>query len=233
MKLQKYFLAIAFFAIAIASAQVRDFDDYNLVKYNDALDRGGFMSEEQIESIKGSPYDNGGVFYPGNVYKDNKKVMSNILMRYNAYSDHIQTTTDGKKTPTGILLKDPGAVVEIGTKNYVFFPQGTVPGTGGYLQLISEDVNGSLYKRNNATYVEATKALDSYTVDKPARFESEVTYYMVDMNAAFTELPQSKRKILDAFGKKEKEMKKYIKSNKLDVDKEGDLAKMVSHFYAL
>ena len=233
MKLQKYFLAVAFFAVAMASAQVRDYGDYNLVRYNDALDRGGFMSEDEIASIKGSPYENGGVFLPGNVYKDDKKVMSNVLMRYNAYSDHIQTTTDGKKVPTGIMLKDPGAIVEIGAKNYIFFPQGTVPGKGGYLELVSENAKASLYKRNNVTYVKGTKGRDSYTVDKPARFVDEITYYMVDKNAFFTILPQSKRKILEAFGSKEKEMKKYMKTNKLDIGDELDLAKLVSHYCSL
>ncbi len=233
MRLQEYMLAVAFFAVSIANAQVRNFSDYNAVQLNSELDRGGFMSQEELDQIKGSPYVNGGVFLPGNVYKDDKKIMDNVLMRFNAYSDHIQTTTDGKKEPTGILLKDPGAIVEIGADNYVFFPQGTVPGKGGYLKLISENKDASLYKRNRITYVEGTKGTDTYTVDKPARFVSEITYFMVDMNASFTELPQGKRKILEAFGSKEKEMKKYLKINKLDVDDENDLSKLVLHYYSL
>lgn len=233
MKLQKYFLVFAFFSITLVSGQVRDFGDYNLVQNNDALDRGGFMSEESIASVNGSPYVNGGVFSPSNVYKDNEKILNNVLMRYNAYSDHIQTTTAGKKVPTGVLLKDPGAVVEIGAKNYVFFAQGSAPGKGGYLELVSENTKVSLYKKSVVTYIEKVKGRDSYTLDQPARFESKITYYMVDMNATFVELPQNKRKILEAFGGKEKEMKKYMKTNKLDIGNENDLAKVVSHFYSL
>jgi hypothetical protein len=233
MNLQKLFLAAAIFTVTITSSQVRDYSDYNLVQNNDSLNRSRFLSDEEIAQVKGSPYVNGGVFLSGNIYKNNEKIMSNVLMRYNAYSDHFQTTKEGLKTPTGILLKDPGAVVEIGSKTYVFFPQGKVPGIGGYLELISEGKKASVYKRHNVTYVEAIKSNDSYTADKPARFNDLTTYYMVDVNVVFTELPQSKKKILKAFSGKQKVMKNYMKQNKLDVNNETDLAKIVAHYYSL
>ena len=232
MKLQKYFLAIALFTVALTSAQIRSFEDYNLIQQNGPLDRGRLFSEEELAKIKGSPFESEGAFVIGTVYKDNQKVVENVLMRHNAYTNHIETSSGGN-IPTGTLLKDPAAVVEIGAKTYVFFSEGTSPKKAGYFELISEEANGSLYKKYGVNYIDAVKGKDTYTADKPARFKNEVTYYLVDNNTKFTALPQNKRKILEAFGNKESEMKKYVKANKLNLSKEKDLSKAITHYFSL
>ena len=46
-------------------------------------------------------------------------------------------------------------------------------------------------------------------------------------------MPTSKSKILKMMDKKKKEVKAYINQNNIDVDKEGDLVKLVKYFDSL
>ena len=65
--------------------------DYNLeTRQIDIKQRDNFgITESDFNNIEGSPYANE-EFLPGNIYKDNKPVYGNILLRYNIFSGEIE-----------------------------------------------------------------------------------------------------------------------------------------------
>ena len=153
-------------------------------------------------------------------------------MRYNAYADEIEI----KKNPTdeaySALIKDPNIFVKIGTDIYLFVPFEGSNEKGGYFNVLSDGKMYDLYKKTKSIYREPRKARTSYERDVPPSFSKTTTYYLVK-DGTFLEMPNTSSRILKMMNKKEKEMKKYIKENDLDLDKEADLIKAVTYFDSL
>ncbi len=68
------------------------------------------------------------------------------------------------------------------------------------------------------------------TKDVPASFEENSVYFIVSKDGKFYELPKSKSKKVKVFGNKQDVVKKYIKKNKLNINKEKDLKKLLIYF---
>ncbi len=189
------------------------------------------LTEAQFEAIKDEAYANP-TFLQGNIYQGDKLLKSDVFMRYNAYADEIEI----KKSPTddsyGALIKSPDIFVKIVNDLYVFVPYEGSNEKGGYFNVLSDGKTYDLYKKTTAVFKEPVKAETSYARDIPPSFPKTVTYYLVQ-NGTFLEMPSGKSKILKMMDKKKKEVKDFISKNNLDIDKEGDLIKVVSYFDSL
>jgi hypothetical protein len=189
------------------------------------------LTEAEFNAIKDEAYANP-TFVKGNIYQEDQLIKSDVLMRYNAYADEIEI----KKNPTdeaySALIKDPNIFVKIGTDIYLFVPFEGSNEKGGYFNVLSDGKMYDLYKKTKSIYREPRKARTSYERDVPPSFSKTTTYYLVK-DGTFLEMPNTSSRILKMMNKKEKEMKKYIKENDLDLDKEADLIKAVTYFDSL
>jgi hypothetical protein len=189
------------------------------------------LTEAQFESIKDEAYANPN-FVQGKIFQDDKLLKDDVPMRYNAYADEIEIKSHTMDKNYGALIKDPSIYVKINTDIHVFFPYEGSNEKGGYFNLLAEGKTYSLYKKTKAVFKEPVEAKSSYQSNTPASFEKSTTYYLMQ-NGTLLELPTNKNKLLKALDLKKEEIKKYVKDNNLDVDKEGDLIKVVTYFDSL
>ena len=190
------------------------------------------LTEAQFEAIKDEAYANPN-FLSGNIYQEDKIIKAGVPMRYNALADEIEI----KKTPSdenySALIKDPDIFVKIGHDIYLFVPFQGSNEKGGYFNVLSDGKTYDLYKKTTSVFIEGKKAETSYQRDTPPSFKKSITYFLVDKNGTFLEMPNSKSRILRMMDKNKSEIRSYIKEHKLDLDKEPDLIKVISYFDSL
>ncbi len=189
------------------------------------------LTEAEFNAIKDEAYANPN-FVQGKIFQEDQLIKDDVLMRYNAYADEIEIKKNASDESYGALIKDPTIFVKMFRDIYVFVPYEGSNEKGGYFNVLSDGKNYDLYKKTKALYREPQKAETSYARDMPPSFPKTVTYYLVQ-NGTFLEMPNSKSKILKMMDRKKNEMKKYIKDNNIDLDKEADLIKTISHFDSL
>ena len=189
------------------------------------------LTEAQFAAIKDEAYANPN-FLSGKIFEDDKLIKDDVLMRYNAYADEIEIKKRESDESYGALIKSPDIFVKILNDIYVFVPYEGSNEKGGYFNVLSDGKIYDLYKKTKAVFRAPQKAQTSYQRDTPPSFPKVVTYYLVK-NGTFYEMPNSKSKILKMMDSKKSEMKKYIKENAIDLDKEADLIKTIAYFDSL
>tara|TARA_R100001369_G_scaffold92598_1_gene138633 strand:- start:1532 stop:2233 length:702 start_codon:yes stop_codon:yes gene_type:complete len=232
--MKKFILPLIFlFGTIGASAQEQALYELQNKKIDSEQRYASFnISKEEFESMDGSPYANE-TFIQGNIYKGNELANKNVLLRYNAFADEIEIKKNEQAETYNALIKDPDVYVKIFQDIYVFVPYKGSKEKGGYFNIVKEGNQFDLYKKTKVTYKEPTFAKTSYQSDKPAKWVDTVTYYLVGKDGSFYELPTRKSKVLDVMSKKKKEVKRYIKEQDIDLDKEQDLAKLVGYFNSI
>ena len=89
--------------------------------------------------------------------------------------------------------------------------------SNGYLKVIASSGSVHYYSVDRVIYSPMVKAANNYESDKPAEFKKEKTAYFIEVNDAI--VPVSKVKdIQNLFPSKEKDIKEYLKNNKVSLD---------------
>ncbi len=79
-------------------------------------------------------------------------------------------------------------------------------------------------------YYGKKKATTSITRDLPASFIDKPVYYIVDKSGKYYELPTSRSKKLKVFGTNKDVIKRYVAEKGLDLNKEGDLLRVIKYY---
>ncbi len=189
------------------------------------------LTEDQFKNLKGSPYSNE-EFLLGSIYNGKELATNNVYVRYNAFSDEIEIkkSKHSSNDEYGALLREPEVFVKILNQIYVFIPFEQSNEKGHYFEILSEGKVYDLYKKTDAEYSPPKAAKTSYDRDKPAEFKQIKTYYIVGKNGSFYELPNSKNKIIKLLSKDIKEVKSHVNKNRLDLDNEKDLIKLLDFY---
>lgn len=200
-----------------------------LDEYVKRQDRG--INFDDTDSYSGTPYNNAS-YLPGKIFKEDKLLAEGVALRYNAIADEMEvkenmSTSDDEAK---VLTKSSDIYVKILGKIFVFVPyQGGIE-EGGYFEVVFEGSQIDFYKKLEKDFDEAKKATSTITRDTPARFTDEPVYFLVTKTGKFYEFPKSRKRKLKVFGKKEKEIKSYVKEKRLDLNKEKDLLRAIRHF---
>lgn len=179
----------------------------------------------------GSPYfmDE---FLPGSIYENNEVVASEYYFRYNAIQDvvEVKESPDADDSEIKILTKAPDIYVKI--KNDLFFYNTGDSNTehNGYFQVLVVGNKFNLYKKLNKVVYPAKKARNSFEKDILATYKDKPLYYIVDQDGTFYDIPDSKKKRVNAFGNKKADINKFIKHSKLNIDEEHNLVKAFKYF---
>lgn len=189
------------------------------------------LTEAEFDAIKDEAYANVN-FVPGKIFQGEELIKDNVPMRYNAYADEIEIKKNSFEENYSALMKDPNIFVKIFKDIYLFVPFQGNNDKGGYFNVLIDGKTYDLYKKTTATYREPQKARTNYERDSPPSFVKIVKYYLVE-NGTFLEMPNTKSKVLNMMSAKKDEVKTYIKKNNIDIDKEGDLIKLVTYFDSL
>ena len=179
----------------------------------------------------GSPYfmDE---FLPGSIYENNEVVATEYYFRYNAIQDVIEVKDrpDADDSEIKILTKAPDIYVKI--KNDLFFYN-----TGdsnaehnGYFQVLVVGNKFNLYKKLNKVVYPAKKARNTFEKDVLATYKDKPLYYIVDQDGTFYDVPDAKKKRVNAFGNKKADINKFIKHSNLNIAEERNLVKAFKYF---
>lgn len=183
------------------------------------------------QDFKGSPFANE-TFVSGALLSNNGVLISNIFLRYNAYQDEFQVKKlmNAAETNLEAIRKTQDVYIKIANDIYSYKIPDATQGIGGYYQILLEGNTFDLFKKNSKKYIEGADSVNKMTGNHAARIVDESFYYLVNSEGKFMELPSSKSKKIDAIGGENKNnLKKFIKTNKLNIKKEEDLIKIISH----
>jgi|SRR5690606_30919412 len=188
------------------------------------------ITKEDLINIIGSPYE-AVIFQPGNIYSNDKLVVSNIPLRYNIFSDEIEiNSSNANREDLSVLLKSPTIFAKIGPDVFVYVENLSNYDQSGYFKVVQEGEHFDLYKKSKVNYVDKQFARNSYQQDQPARFDRTDIYYLIDKRGLFYELPSNRRRFATVFKEHNKEIESYVRKNRLDINNENDLGKIVKHF---
>jgi len=183
------------------------------------------------QEFKGSPFINE-TFVAGALLNNNEVLISNIFLRYNAFQDEFQVKKSMNAAETNLeaIRKTQDVYIKIANDIYTYKIPDATQGIGGYYQNLLEGNTFDLFKKNSKKFIEGADSVNKMTGNHAARIVDESFYYLVNSDGKFMEIPSSKRKRIDAIGgSKTNELKKFIKNNKLNINKEEDLIKIISH----
>ena len=184
-------------------------------------------SKFQASRAEGTPYLNK-MFTPAVV----DGVEQVAMMRYEAYSDQFEFINPAKDTL--VLDKDEPfntITFKLNNTKYKLVEYVTKEEkVKGYLVLLTEKNNFSLYKKQIVKYYKEKFATTSYDTDAPPRFErgNDTFYYRRNETSPVVEFPTSKKSLLKVFPEKKAELEAFIKENRIDFDKEADLIRLAN-----
>ena len=181
----------------------------------------------------GSPYYEKD-FLKGSIVKDGKIIAINQDLRYNVSKEEFEIKNPNKKESKIVqtILRNKDFEIKIGNTSFEYISSSENNLRGYFIPLFKGDKN-FLFKKITKTYLPAQKAANSMSNDIAAMYREKEVMFLVNDKGVFTELAGSKGRKLKAFGNLKNEVKAYIKENKLNLNKEKDLIKVVSYIDSL
>ena len=195
----------------------------------------GFIKNELLKSTinntnyKGSPYLSE-IFSYGKVFVGKTKIYQSKL-RYNAFSDVFEIQ-DNVNSITA-LLKSENVKVFLNRNLYTLYLylDNAREKMGYFVNLNPTAKKISLLKKERKKFIEARKAISSYSEPKPAKFVFERTYYIKEINKKPIFLQKlSKKEILVFLNDNKKAVSNYIKKAKLNLKKEKDVTELFNYY---
>lgn len=176
------------------------------------------------DEIQGTPYPDK-IFSEANFIISDKDKIETAPARYNAYSDQIEF----KKGDEILVLfsENPFNRIEFNPTNQVLVKLNIDNEIKGYFYEIIGGKN-SLYKKVKAKFNDFAPAANSYAMDKPANFNMLNPIYYIKTESGFIKKPKNKKEVIDLFPEKKDSLEVFFKENKLKLDKEEDLKKLVN-----
>ena len=186
----------------------------------------GGVNDNLPANLVGSPYLTDD-FRRGMVYMENETPYP-AMMRYNAYQDEIQV--QGPNGISTLFMRDNiwaelnGETIKIET-----YEKGSGTAQGYFFELNKGATR--LLKRHQRVFMEAVPASSSYSMEKPPRFDDEITYYLVQEGVPAKEIRLKKKDIADILNSQEAQA--YIKKNKMKLKSEVEVLELINHLNAL
>ena len=185
--------------------------------------------------ITGSAYENDN-FAMGKVYKNGQVVATNVALRYNALRDEfeVKPNLDTPDASAKVMMRHPDIYVKILNKVFVYADPKNNEDRPGYYLVLFEGDNADLYKKISKEFIEGMEATTSLTRDIPSSYKDKTAFYLLNKNTnIFQEFPNSRNAKFGLFKDKKKELKKYAKENRLNINKQTALLKLVKYYNTL
>lgn len=146
-------------------------------------------------------------------------------LRYNIFQDEIEFLKDGK---VYFLNKEENKTIRFIDEKSVYTTK-RLEGELHYVKLLS-DQNIQLYAKESVEFEAAKIAKTQFDVASEAAYKRKNdVYYLSFDGKEFLKIPRGKSAFYKLFENKAEKVKKYIKSNKLDIRKEDDLIQIITY----
>ena len=178
----------------------------------------------KYEDISGTPYVD-------ITFKEAKisEKYPNVSVRYNSYKDEIEFK-NGEKIL--VLPKEEEFYrIEIIYPKQVLVYQSIEGNIDGYYYEIISGEN-SLFKKIRTKFTDFKKASSPYASDTPPFFSSLSPEFYIKANGKILKDPKKEKQIMELFPDKKDVLNSFFKKNKINLNKEEDLIKLVKFLNA-
>ncbi|MGJ8683792.1 MAG: hypothetical protein ACSHWW_04175 [Nonlabens sp.] len=210
-------LALAVFAVQFASGQSSlTVDDLDL--YQNQNVRIGTKSFS--DDVEGSPYYTE-EFVLASMSMDGAESSGNAYVRYDIYSDVMEIASLKDGSDKSFAMQDSRITIDFGDKTFrymTFSRNGNE--VSGYLEILTE-TNGQTLAVRHSKEVKTTEltGASGYQRQKPPRFADTIEFFLIDADGKAVKFENHKKKILKGLtDDKAKQVKQYIKENKIKFD---------------
>lgn len=199
---------------------------------NNVINRARNLNTSTVEErdIIGSAYLEEG-FKEGQVFYNDTNI-GDYLLRYNVYGEEFEILNlDETKSA---VSKTSEVNITIRDKKYVFkyYLDDDERSKFGYFEVLSNPNNKEciLLKKNKKLFSESRKAVTSFDINRPARFVSTESYYLLFSDKEIAKIRLQNGYITRFFKKRGADVKSFIKENELNVKNIEDLKKVVDYY---
>ena len=170
-------------------------------------------------------------FVNGDILTLDAEHFKDIPMRYNAFLDRIEV-----RLLHGNIceLADPSKIFQILlNKNVLVFTdfQSTEGVKSGYLFVLYDEIN-KLYRRNFKTYKEGTPS-NGIIPEIPSKIVDKPDEYYIRIGSNIARLCNSKKDLLEILDSRSPDIESFLKREKIKVNREDDLIKVLTYFDSL
>ena len=183
------------------------------------------LSKDKIDA-KGSPYINENFM----TVRIKGYVGKTFSGRFNAFNGQMEINngTDiialNNNKPYEVTFTEDGLLY----CNYEYKDRNDVL-KNGFLVVVSESGNVALLKQERVKYYKKVVARTPYDSSRPARFKRENDLYYYKKEDKIIHLPTKKKELYKLFPQKAKDLKKFMKDNKLSLTEESGLTQLVNY----
>ena len=202
-------------------------------------DIDSYISQRSVEvyleaDFTGTPYKDK-MFKNGTILKNGVPLAKNIGLRYNASKDlfEVKKSSVLKDNQAKVLKSSSDLFIIIDNENYVFLAPNENNSTQGYFLIDYKSDKTSLFKKIKKEYIPEQKAYTSLASNIAANYKEKLSLYLYTNDGLLIELPGSKSKRLKAFGDKSKDIKLFVKENKINLNKEAGLIEVIKYYDTL
>ncbi|MCT4698123.1 hypothetical protein [Tenacibaculum haliotis] len=186
--------------------------------------------ENTDKRTKGTPYINK-EFRPVKIsgYKN-----TNLKARYNAHQDYFEVLHNG--ITKYLTVDSPLKITFVySNKVYAAFNKSDKQNEKHFYVIKHNESSFKILLKEKIILREEIKVKTGYNSYTPAIFKKKKNIYFIkfENDKKVIEIPTKTRKFLNLFSDKSKELKKFIKKNKLKTKKEDDLIKIFKYYNTL
>ncbi len=189
------------------------------------IERGLSQNTIPLSDIQGSPYLQQD-FVPGEVLNTSNTQYAGVPLRYNIYNDEIEFQTKEK----GVFCLEKSTIKSVSINNSTFIYRAYASsGKLGraYFELL-HDGTVQLLKRHQIRFEKAQPA-KPYVDPVPAKFSQKNPIYYIAIEEQEAHKITNAKDLINLFPDKEKDLTNFIKNEKLKINKEEDLLKIIAH----
>lgn len=232
--MKKFFAALFLTAIFFNTFTIQAQEVFNDSETDTFITQRSISKPMNGYEYTGSPYEDK-AFQNGNVYRNGELVASNVALRYNALRDEIEIkkSINTSNYDAKVLLQDPEVYVKIMNRSFVYIAPKSEKDVGGYFEVLLEGSTMSLYRKMTKEYVEGKKSINSMAADILPMYREHIDLYFMNENNELVELPNSRNGKINSFAQHKKAVKEYIREEKINVNKIGDLKKLLMFYNSI
>jgi len=195
---------------------INPYDFYHILK-------NSTKAKIDLSSAEGSPYEDE-TFVLGKAADKLTNNSTHYYLRYNIYNDEIQMKVDLNDEKIMGLIKSLHHYAIINNKEYHYmsYSDKKENSNEGYFILVSNEVKNTLYQKKIKKFKVGQPAKDSFRKAIPSAFKDFMKYYYLK-ESVLHELPTKKKEILLQFSDKKEDLKKFIKTEKINLKNEKDV----------
>lgn len=223
------FILLCNFAATAQSNAGRQFHSSNLENSKAEYQRDKNLKLNESIKYTGSPYLNE-EFKTGYLIKIDNSITKDLKLRYNIYSDNIEFMN--KETIQVAPSENFTNKVIIGEKTFKYTSYNIKNKT--QLGFLEQVVKGDccLYYQHRVELIEAVTSL-SYSNPEPAKFIKQRGQFFIQLSGKTINSVKRKKDLFKQFTNNKKEIEKFVKIEKLSLNKKEDLIKLVQYYNKL